>query len=162
MPILKISALAAVATLAATAAGAQPNPSRHFLEDALKGDNSEIALGQMAAREGASRGVRAFGETLRRDHEGARAQVLPVAQQAGVPPTDELMPEARQEQRKLERLHGRAFDREFARYMVKDHKKDIAEFQKQARGRGPAADLARQTLPTLRKHLAMAQRLSRG
>ena len=107
MPILKISALAAVATLAATAAGAQPNPSRHFLEDALKGDNSEIALGQMAAREGASRGVRAFGETLRRDHEGARAQVLPVAQQAGVPPTDELMPEARQEQRKLERLHGR-------------------------------------------------------
>jgi putative membrane protein len=46
--------------------------------------------------------------------------------------------------------------------MVKDHRKDIADFQKEARKGGPAGDLAKQTLPVLRKHLAMAERLSRS
>ena len=56
-----------------------------------------------------------------------------------------------------------AFDREFANYMVQDHKNDIVGFREARRPRahGQAADLARRTtLPVLRKHLATAEHLA--
>ena len=62
---------------------------------------------------------------------------------------------------KLQQLSGRDFDHEFIRVMVEDHQKDIAEFKKEAgEGHGPVEQLAAQTLPTLEKHLQMAQSLS--
>jgi putative membrane protein len=159
---LRLVALTVIGAAAlAGSAQAKPGGGRHFLEDALKGDNSEMMLGALASERGESPDLRRYGQTLRDDHAQAREQVVPLARRAGVAITDQAAPEARQEKRKLERLHGRAFDREFASYMVKDHRKDIAEFEAEARGRGPTADLARQTLPTLRKHLAMAQEINR-
>jgi putative membrane protein len=158
----RLAAAVIAASALASAAAAQDGGERHFLDDALKGDNSEMMLGQMAAERGGSPALRDYGRALHDDHANARAQVVPLARQAGVSISDQPMPEASHEQRKLETLHGRAFDREFASYMVNDHRKDISEFEKQAHKRGPAADLAKQTLPTLRKHLAMAQRLSRS
>jgi putative membrane protein len=71
-----------------------------------------------------------------------------------------MMPEARAEQRKLEHLRGRAFDREVRRYMIHDHREDIAKFEAQARnGDRRTARLAREQLPTLRKHLRIAESL---
>jgi putative membrane protein len=154
-------ALAAFSALG-SAAAAQPRGDRHFLEDAIKGDNSEMMLGQIASERGASPALRDYGRILHEDHITARRQVVPLARRAGVSISDQPVPEAAQERIKLGKLRGHAFDREFASYMVKDHRKDVAEFEKQARKRGPAAELARQTLPVLRKHLAMAERLARS
>ena len=143
------------------AGSALAGPDRTFLKKALEGDNSETALGRMAEQHGASPGVRDFGRMLSEDHTAAKAKALPVAQAHGVPATDEMAPEAKAEARKLERLSGRGFDHEFARYMVSDHKKDIADFQKEARrGDRASAALARETLPDLRKHLRTAQQLA--
>ncbi len=143
------------------AGSAIAGPDQAFLKKAQEGDNSETALGRMAEHRGASPGVRDFGRMLREDHTAAKAKALPVAQAHGVPETDEMAPEAKAEARKLERLSGRAFDREFARYMVSDHKKDIADFQKEVRrGDRASAALARETLPDLRKHLRTAQQLA--
>jgi len=73
-----------------------------------------------------------------------------------------MMPEARSEYAKLQRLHGRAFDREVRRYMINDHQKDISKFNDQARhGDRQTARLAQATLPTLRKHLRIAEGLPR-
>jgi putative membrane protein len=60
----------------------------------------------------------------------------------------------------LKLLSGESFDRSFAKSMVKDHQDDIKEFQKEASKNDPAGQLAKETLPTLRKHLHAAQRLS--
>jgi putative membrane protein len=60
---------------------------------------------------------------------------------------------------RLSQLHGAEFDRAYMQDMVKDHKNDIAEFQKEA-NRGKNEDLksfASETLPTLQEHLKMAQ-----
>jgi putative membrane protein len=161
MDWMKLTMCAIVLAGAVTpAASAQSGASRHFIEDALMGDNSEMMLGKLAAERGANPEVRAYGQTLYDDHARARAQAIPLARQAGLQVTDKPMPEAAQERRKLETLHGQAFDREFTSYMVKDHKKDISEFEREARKGGPTADLAKQTLPVLRKHLATAQHLS--
>jgi putative membrane protein len=153
---------AAAILILAGAANAQPRQDRRFLSDAIKGDNSEMMLGQIAAERGASPGVRDYGRMLHDDHARARDEARRVAARFGVPDTRELMPEARQEARKLRQLNGRAFDREFVRYMAQDHRKDIAEFRREARQGGPVGDLAQATLPDLRKHLDMALRLNRG
>lgn len=153
---------AAAVLILAGAANAQSRDDRHFLTEALRGDNSEMMLGQMAAERAVSPRVRAYGRTLHDDHARARDQAMRVAARLGVPPTTATMPEARAEAYKLRRLHGRTFDREFVRYMQEDHRKDIAEFRHEARMGGPVGQLAAQTLPDLRKHLRMARDLSRG
>lgn len=133
-----------------------------FIKKALQGDNSETRLGRLAEEQGHAPAVRAFGRTLARDHAAARQQVLPVAKAHGVPATTEMAPEARVEYARLRRMHGWAFDQEFARYMVKDHRKDIADFEKQARhGDKSTRRVAQKTLPTLRKHLRLAEGLAR-
>ena len=133
-------------------------PPRAFLDDAIKGDNSEITLGRLISARGSSAQVRDFGNTLVSDHSTARDQAAAVAREIGVRPPTGIMPEARSEQRKLERMHGRAFDMEVRRYMINDHEKDIAKFQEQARsGDRRTASLARAQLPTLRKHLRIAE-----
>lgn len=50
--------LAAALPAAATAA-----PAQRFLQDAVAGDNGEVANGRMAQQQGASRGVKDFGRT---------------------------------------------------------------------------------------------------
>jgi putative membrane protein len=143
------------------AAAAFAGPDQTFLKKALEGDNSEVALGQLAEQHGSSPAVRDFGRMLHDDHAAAKAKALPVAQEHGVQDTAEMAPEAKAEAQKLERLSGPAFDREFARYMVSDHRKDIADFQEEARrGDRATAALARESLPDLRKHLKTAQQLA--
>jgi putative membrane protein len=131
-----------------------------FVKEAIQGDNSEIELGQLAADKGGSQGVKEFGQTLVTDHRKGKIEALAVANKLGVTGTDEVMPEAAAEKKRLEGLSGAAFDKEFASYMVKDHKEDIEKFQKQAdSGSSDTGDLARKTLPTLQKHLRMAEKL---
>ena len=135
-------------------------PAAKFLTDAMKGDNSEIQLGQLIAQNGSSSDVKDFGNTLVSDHTQAKSQVADLAQQMHVPATDAIMPEARSERAKLQRMHGMAFDREVKRYMIKDHKEDIAKFRAQARsGDRRTAALAKQQLSTLEKHLHIAESL---
>jgi putative membrane protein len=136
-------------------------PAQDFLKKAIQGDNSEMRLGALAAQKGASAGLRDFGRTLQTDHAKAKQDAVAVARTVGMAPPSDMTPEASAEYGKLKGLSGAAFDHEFASYMVKDHKKDIADFESQAKsGDARTATLAKQTLPSLRKHLTMAERLS--
>jgi putative membrane protein len=149
--------------LAMASPSAAASRGASFLKEAMQGDNSETTLGSIAAKRGASAGVRDFGRMLSTDHRKGKAQAAAVARQMHVPVTDEMAPEAIAERAKLARLRGRSFDREFTRYMVDDHHKDIAKFSAEVSSRdpGPVVALAKQTLPVLRKHLATAERFAR-
>ena|SRR5438309_5275174 len=114
-----------------------------FLSHAIKGDNSEVALGQLAVTKGASNTAKSFGQTLVDDHSKHRDQAAALAKKLGVPSPDGITDEARQEEAKLQKLTGAAFDREFAQYMAKDHEKDVSEFKQEAsKGQGPVQQLA--------------------
>jgi putative membrane protein len=144
--------------MAVAAAPAAAKPASEFMNDAVQGDRSESTLGRLIQSRGQSRQVRAYGATLLKDHTAAHAQAVSLARRMHVRVNDTMMPEARTELAKLRHMNGRAFDREVRRYMIEDHTKDIAEFRSQARhGDRQTAALARQTLPVLRKHLAMAE-----
>ncbi|MGN6156146.1 MAG: DUF4142 domain-containing protein [Sphingomicrobium sp.] len=132
-----------------------------FVTDAMKGDNDEVALGNLAEQKASSQGVKDMAKMLVSDHSAHKQQLATLAQQNGVAVTDDLKDEAKAEQTKLNALSGAAFDKEFVRATVENHKKDIAKYEEQAKGTGPVADMAKQTLPVLQKHLAAAEALQK-
>jgi putative membrane protein len=157
----KLALIAAAALLVSTAAWA--GPREDFLKDAIRGDNSEIKLGHLAAQDGGSRAVRVYGRTLAADHSKAKVQAAQVARQLGIDVPSRAMLKADAEYLKLRALSGRSFDREFVGYMIDDHKQDIQTFRHAAQThRGPVGKLANEQLPTLRKHLHMAEQIESG
>lgn len=141
---------------------ARADSPRVFLSHALEGNNSEIMLGNLAADRARNPAVRDFGRTLVADHTRARSEVLDAGRRFGIRPTREVTPEARQMRDHLVGLRGRAFDREFVRHMVDDHRKDVDAFRDEARERhGSVSELAARQLPTLREHLRIAISLDR-
>jgi putative membrane protein len=133
-----------------------------FLKTAIMGDNSEIALGQLAADKSESQDVKEFGNMLVTDHSKAKEEASQMAEQMNVEVPAEPTPEAQQEMDKLKGMSGDGFDKEFASFMVMDHKKMISMFEDQAKSDAKTADMAEKTLPVLKKHLETAQQLSGG
>ena len=133
-----------------------------FVTEAMKGDNSEVALGNLAEQKGSSAGVKDLGKMLVTDHGAHKQVVAALAQKANVPVTNDLNDEAKAEQKKLDGLSGAAFDKEFVRATVEDHQKDIAKYEQEAKsGDAQTAAMAKTTLPTLKKHLQTAQALQK-
>jgi putative membrane protein len=143
------------ALLLPTAVAAKP--TREFMKDAVQGDYSEATLGRLIASRGATGQVRSFGAMLARDHSNGLAQAQRLSARLGLRIPVRMMPDAREELFRLRHLHGRAFDLEVRRYMINDHRKDIADFRAQVRsGDRATAGFAAATIPVLRRHLDTA------
>lgn len=143
------------------AAPAVAAPDGQFVLDAMKGDNSEVSLGHLAMAKGGSAKVRNYGKMLVADHAAHKTKLVALGGKMDVRATDALPADAMNMSDKLKTLDGASFDQAFKQHMIEDHKKDIAKYEDQAKS-GQSADvrnLAQQTLPTLRKHLATAQAL---
>lgn len=158
--LLSVGLAATVAC--ASPAYAQDKASQKFIKEAIEGNLAEVQVGRLAQQKGQSEGVKSFGQMLATDHGQANQKAIQVASQIGVAPPTEPNAKQKHVYDKLSKLSGDQFDRTFASEMVKDHKKDIKEFEKAAKtGSGPAPMFANETLPTLRKHLETAQALAK-
>ncbi len=148
-------------SMAAASMPALAAPDARFLTEAMKGDNAEVAMGRMAIAKGQSTKVKDFGRMLVADHGAHKDKLVKLGSSMRVAATDDLMPDAAKARDMLGGMNGAAFDAAFKKHMVEDHKKDIAKYEAQARSGQSAGvrNLARQTVPTLRKHLATAQGL---
>lgn len=131
-----------------------------FVTDAIKGDNAEVAIGNLAADKATSQAAKDFGKMLATDHGAHKDKLAALAVTAGITVPDTPSDEGKANLDKLKGLSGAAFDKEFKRLMVDDHTKDIAKYEKQASsGDAQTAALAKETLPTLHKHLDTANSL---
>jgi putative membrane protein len=133
-----------------------------FAMEAAMGGVMEVELGKVAAEKGASDEVRQFGQRMVDDHSKANEELARVASAKGMTPPSALDAKHQAAVQKLSALSGEKFDREYVKMMLKDHKKDVAAFEKEASG-GLDAELkafAASTLPTLREHLQMIQRIN--
>lgn len=158
-----LCAVACAAVVAATPgfAPAAAGGAHDFLKEAIKADNSEILLGRMGERYATTPAAHSFAQMLVDDHTEARSEAVRLAAHLHMRPPRVPQKEAMEERERLRGFSGWAFDGEFARYMVEEHRKDIAKFLKEADARdGAASALARHQLPTLRKHLELALRLN--
>jgi putative membrane protein len=144
------------------ASGALAAPPQTFLRQAGLTDNSEIELGALAEARGGSQAARDAGRMLQADHRASQRAAAPLLARYRVRPPVGVLPEARAEMRRLERLRARAFDRELATFNITAHQRAIAMFQAQVRtGDRATAAFARAQLPVLRHHLQMARDLLR-
>jgi putative membrane protein len=132
-----------------------------FAAEAALGGMEEVELGRIAAQKGTSDEVRQFGQRMVDDHSKAGDDLKQVAAGKGWTLPAALDAKHQADVQKLSALSGEKFDKEYVNMMLKDHKKDVAEFQKEA-ARGADADIksfATRTLPTLQEHLQMIQRI---
>lgn len=144
------------------AAKAVPAADKQFMMKAAQGGMGEVALGQLAQAHG-SGGAKQFGMRMVKDHSKANAQLMQVAAKQSVSLPASPGPEEQATKTRLAKLSGAAFNKAYISDMVADHKKDIADFTKEAAtGKDPAVkSFASKTLPTLKMHLKMAQALNR-
>lgn len=134
---------------------------RSFITQAAEDGHAEIALGKLAQQNGANKAVKDFGQRMVADHGKANQELAAIALKLGVAPPKEPGSKQKADIKKLSKLKGADFDREFADHMVKDHEKAVALFEKEARN-GKAPELkayASKTLPVLQEHLKMAEAL---
>ena len=140
---------------------AEDSASQAFIKKAIEGNLAEIALGQLAQQKAAAEPVRQFGRMLMSDHSQANDKAKQAATSMGVAPPTQPSAEQQATFQKLSGESGADFDRDFVAEMVKDHEHNIAEFQKEANeAKDAASQYATDTLPTLQKHLSMAQSLA--
>lgn len=152
------SSSAATASSSGSAA-AMPAADKAFAQKAAIGGMAEVQMGQLAQQKGASDQVKQFGSRMVDDHGKANDELKQLASTKGMTLPTDLDAAHKSKMAKLEKLSGAAFDRAYMTEMLADHKKDVAEFQKEAKS-GRDSDLkgwAGKTLPTLQDHLKMAQ-----
>lgn len=135
-----------------------------FAKEAAQGGMAEVKLGQLAQDKGSSDAVKEFGKRMVDDHSQANDKLKSVAQQENIKLPEGLSKRDQATYDKLSKLSGDAFDRAYARDMVKDHQNDISSFkQEAANGRDPGIKLfASETLPTLQDHLKMAREMMKS
>jgi putative membrane protein len=132
-----------------------------FAKEAALGGMSEVELGQLAVQKATDPRVRQYGQKMIDDHSRANEALKAAATQEGItlPASPDKKHEALRE--KLEKLSGSQFDEAYKKEMLRDHKEDVAAFEKEAKaGTSPVQKFAAETLPTLKDHLQMIEELN--
>ena len=136
-------------------------PDVHFAKEAAQGGMAEVKLGQLAQEKGSSDTVKTFGKRMVDDHSKAGDKLKEVASHESITLPSDLSAKDQATYVRLSKLNGAAFDRAYARDMVKDHETDVAAFQKEANaGKNDSLkSFASETLPALQDHLKQAKEM---
>jgi putative membrane protein len=136
--------------------------AQSFLKKAAEGQQAEIALGQLASERAGTDQVKQFGAQMMEDHEKARTEIQQLASKEGVVLPTELSDKHQNKKAEFARLSGNDFDRAYMRYMLRDHHKDVKEFERHAKAiKDPQVQQwAEGTLPVLKQHLQKAQKIA--
>ena len=136
--------------------------TQEFLQKAAEGQQVEMAFGQLAAERADAAEVKAFGVQMMDDHRKTSVEIRQLASKEGVTLPAELTGKHKNKKDEFAQLSGTDFDRAYMRYMVRDHMKDVKEFERSARAiKDPRVQQwAEGTLPLLKQHLRKAQQVA--
>ena len=118
-----------------------------FMKKAAKGGMMEVAMGRLAEQNGKSDDVKSFGKRMVTDHGKANDELKLIAEKKGV-----KLPSK-------EPTEKWSSDKAYVDTMVKDHEKDLAEFQDEANsGSDPdVKKFAEDTAKMIQEHLDLAK-----
>jgi len=145
-----------------TATAALPAPDAQFVSQAAEGGQFEVEIAKMAAEKATDPQIKSFAQMLVDDHTAANDKLKQIASSHNVALPAALPDAKKKELDQLGKLSGPEFDRMFVRMVgIKDHEHDIADFEKAAKSAksDDVRDFAQSALPTLKKHLAAAEKL---
>jgi putative membrane protein len=130
-----------------------------FLSAASQSGQLEVQLGELAKQNGGSQAVRDFGERMVNDHTKANNDLKQIAAAKQATPETQMTSKEDSRVTRLQKLTGVDFDKAYLSDMIKDHKKDVKEFENASTD---ASDpdvkaFAEKTLPTVQQHLRQAQ-----
>lgn len=137
---------------------------KSFVKSALRGGMAEVELGQLASQKGNSEDVKLFGQKMVQDHTRLGDEMKGVAGKIGVTPPTMLSPMDKALEVKLKTLSGDGFDKAYIEAMVKDHKKDLEDFKKEA-GTGTSAEVKRVAAKganVVSEHLDMIEKIAQS
>jgi putative membrane protein len=146
----------------AVAADFERAEEKHFLTKVSGSQEAEIAFGRMAADRAESAKVKQFGQRMIEDHQKAAMEVKQLAVKQGIDLPAPMVPEEKEQAEKFAQLAGKEFDRAYIGYMVKEHMKDVAEFEhtgKQLKDPN-VKQWVTATLPVLKEHLTIAKNIA--
>lgn len=150
----------AAGCLLSTAAWCASSADSSFAKKAAQGGMAEVAMGNLAESHAQSADVKAFGQRMVQDHSAANDKLKAAAEEEHIQLPSQPSAKDQNAINRLSKLQGEAFDKAYARTMVKDHKKDISEFKQEAKAaNSPVQNFAQATLPTLQEHLQLAEKL---
>jgi len=123
-----------------------------FMKKAAKGGTMEVTMGKVAEQNAQSDDVKSFGKRMVTDHGKANDELKSIASKKGF------------ELPNKEHAAKWTSDKAYMDMMVKDHEKDVKEFEREStKGKDPDLKaFATKTLPTLQDHLKMAKALPGG
>jgi len=137
----------------------ETSPDQAFAIAAAEGGLAEVELGKLAADHASSPDVKKFGQQMVDDHGKANEELASIITPKGITAATTLKGKEKSTYDRLSKLNGAAFDRAYMSDMVKDHEKDVKEFEHESiSGKDPDLKaFATKTLPTLQDHLKMAR-----
>jgi putative membrane protein len=117
------------------------------MKKAAKGGMMEVAMGRLAEQKSQNEDVKSFGQRMVTDHSKANDELKSIAEKKGV------------------KLPGKepsetwSSDKTYMNMMLKDHEKDLAEFQDEAKsGSDPdVKKFAEDTAKMIQEHLDLAK-----
>jgi putative membrane protein len=133
-----------------------------FAVVAANGGLLEVQLGKLAQTKSVSPKVLAFAKMMVDDHSKTNKELMAIAGTKTITLPAILDNKTQKDYDDMAKLGKSEFDKAYTDYMVKDHKEDIDEFQKEA-DKGKDAELkvfAAKHVPILKHHLEMAQQAS--
>src|SRR5262245_47276794 len=146
---LSIAGVALAQESSAAKSSSLSEQDKTFMKKASKGGTMEVAMGKLAEQNGQSDDVKSFGKRLVADHGKANDELKQIASQKNVTlPAKE--PKA-----------SWSSDKAYIDAMVKDHEKDLAEFQGEAQN-GSDTDIkkfADDTAKVVKEHLDLAKQI---
>lgn len=139
-----------------------PAADAQFVSKAAEGGQFEVEVAKLAADKASDSQVKSFAQMLLDDHNSANEKLRQIASSHGVALPASLPDDKKKQIDDLGKLSGADFDKQFVKVVgLKDHQHDIADFEKASKTAQSedVKSFAQQTLPTLKKHLAAAEKL---
>jgi putative membrane protein len=133
-------------TLGGTASSLSPK-DKAFMKKAARGGMMEVAMGKLAEQNGQRDDVKSFGKRMVSDHSKTNEELKSIAEKKGV-----KLPSKEPSEKWTS-------DKAYMNMMVKDHEKDLAEFQDEAtNGSDPdVKKFADDTAKVVQEHLDLAK-----
>jgi len=132
-----------------------------FARDAAEANLLEVKLGELAKQKATNPSVQQFADQMIQDHTKANTELKQMAMQKGATLPDKFSRHHETEFERMQKLSGKDFDKSYAEHAVKDHKKDVKEFQDAMKDvQDPELKaFAQKTLPILEHHFQMAEQM---
>lgn len=149
-------------TPSATAEPAPTAAERDFMQQAAKGNESEVEMAKLAQDKSPNTDVRALADQLEDDHSDVLEELRRIAGRADV--TLDTTPPAEQASIRdhLNTMTGKAFDRAWVDHMIEKHRASIASLEgMQNTATGELKAFIDKTLPVVREHLQKLEELSK-